>query len=157
VLIELSKKREEHNTFKKNILFERWLLAMLDKVEYWLVLADEDVPAAKLLLDGKKYLHAGFFCHLIAEKALKAMVASVSSEIPAKTHDLAKLAECGGIFDDLSEQQLNLLKELNPLNIEARYPEHKERIAKTLTSEVTERLFKETEDFLCWIKQRLKK
>jgi HEPN domain-containing protein len=130
---------------------------MLDKVEYWLDLADEDVPAAKLLLDGKKYLHAGFFCHLIAEKALKALVANVTSEIPAKTHDLAKLAERGGIFDDLSEQQLNLLKELNPLNIEARYPEHKERIAKILTSDVMERLLKETEDFLCWIKQRLEK
>ena len=44
---------------------------MLEKVEYWFDLADEDVPVAKLLLDGKKYLHAGFFCHLIAEKALK--------------------------------------------------------------------------------------
>jgi len=130
---------------------------MLDKVEYWLDLADDDVPVVKLLLDGKKYLHAGFFCHLIVEKALKAMVASVTSEIPPKTHDLAKLAEQGGIFDDLSVQQLNLLKELNPLNIEARYPEYKELITETLTSETTTRLFKETEIFLCWIKQKLEK
>ena len=130
---------------------------MPDKVEYWFNLAADDVPVAKLLLDGKKYLHAGFFCHLIVEKALKAMVASVTSEIPPKTHHLIKLSEQAGIFDDLSECQRNLLVELNPLNIEARYPEYKERIAKTLTPEMTTRLFKETESFLCWIKQKLEK
>ena len=130
---------------------------MLDKVEYWLDLAAEDASVADLLLDGKKYLHTGFFCHLIAEKALKAMVASVTSEIPPKTHDLAKLAELAGVFDDLTEQQMNLLKDLNPLNIEARYPDYKAGIASILTAEKTTKLFKETEDFLCWIKQKLEK
>jgi HEPN domain-containing protein len=130
---------------------------MLDKVEYWLELADEDVLAAKTLLDGKRHLHTGFFCHLVTEKALKAMIASVTSEIPPYIHDLAKLAERGGIFDDLSEQQHNLLKDLSPLQIEARYPEYKERVAKKLTLEVTKHLFQETEAFLCWIKKRLEK
>jgi HEPN domain-containing protein len=130
---------------------------MLDKVKYWIELADEDVSAAKVLLDGNKYLYAGFFCHLIAEKALKAMIASITSEIPPKTHHLINLANRAGIFDDLSEQQRELLSELNPLNIEARYPEYKERIARTLTAEKTVRLFQETEDFLCWIKQKLEK
>lgn len=58
---------------------------MLDKVEYWLDLAADDVSVAELLLNGQKYLQAGFFCHLIAEKALKAMVVSITSEIPPKT------------------------------------------------------------------------
>ena len=103
---------------------------MLDKVEYWIDLADEDISAVKVLIDGKKYLHASFFCHLIAEKSLKAMVASITSEIPPKTHHLIKLAEQAGIFDDLSEHQRNLLMELNPLNIEARYPEYKEGMGR---------------------------
>ena len=38
---------------------------MLDKVEYWLDLADDDLSVAKILMDGKKPLQAGFFCHLI--------------------------------------------------------------------------------------------
>ena len=130
---------------------------MLNKVEYWLDLADDDVLTAKTLLDGKRYLHAGFFCHLIAEKALKAMVASVTSEIPPKIHDLAKLAERSGVFVDLTEQQHNLLKDLSPLQIEARYPEYKERVTKKLTHEITARLFRETEEFLCWIKKKLEK
>ncbi|MCL2003846.1 MAG: HEPN domain-containing protein [Oscillospiraceae bacterium] len=130
---------------------------MLDKVEYWLHSADEDVSVAEVLLNGKKYLQVGFFCHLIAEKALKAMVASITSELPSKTHDLAKLSELAGIFDDLTEQQTNLLKDLNPLNIEARYPDYRVGITSILTPEKTVKLFRETEGFLCWIKQRLDK
>jgi HEPN domain-containing protein len=128
---------------------------MLDTVAYWLDSADEDLAAAKLLLDGKKYLHAGFFFHLIAEKSLKAVVASVTSKIPPRTHDLIKLAEYSSVFDSLTDPQLSLLEELTPLNIEARYPEHKERIAKIMTREKSISLLTETEGFLCWIKQRL--
>ena len=61
---------------------------MLNKVEYWLDLAADDVLSAKTLLDGKRYLHAGFFCHLIAEKALKAVIANATSEIPPYIHNL---------------------------------------------------------------------
>jgi len=130
---------------------------MLDKVKFWLDSADDDVPVAKIMLNEKKYLYAGFFCHLIAEKALKAMVASVTANIPPKIHDLAKLAVHGGIFDELTEQQHKLLKNLSPLQIEARYPENKERLARKLTPEISECLFKETEEFLCWIKKKLEK
>ena len=130
---------------------------MQDKVKYWLNLANDDVSVAKLLLGGKKYLYAGFFCHLIAEKALKAIIVDATSTFPPKMHDLTKLAEHGGIFDVLTESQLNLLEELNPLNLEARYPEHKERISEILTAEKTANILKETEEFLCWTEQRLKK
>jgi HEPN domain-containing protein len=130
---------------------------MLDKAQYWLELAEEDVSVAEVLLNGKKYLQAGFFCHLIAEKALKAMIVRVSDDIPPKIHDLAKLAERGGVLDDLSQKQLSLLKELNPLNIDARYPEYKERMKSIFTQEKTTMLFEGTEELLCWIKQKLKK
>ena len=130
---------------------------MLDKVNYWLRLADEDVSVVVLLLKGKKYLQAGFFCHLITEKSLKAVIANSSEEVPPKTHDLIKLAHRGGIFEVLNENQKRFLEELNPLNIEARYPSYKENISKILTEEKMKLLFNETEEFLCWIKQRLGK
>ena len=130
---------------------------MLDKIEYWLDLADEDVSVANLLLSGMKCLQAGFFCHLVAEKALKATIASISSTVPPKTHDLIRLAELGGVIDDLSEAQSDLLEELNPLNIEARYPDHKASIASVLTPEKTANLLSETRDLLCWIKRKLGK
>ena len=132
-------------------------LKMLDKVEYWLGLCEDDMKAAKSLLESKDFLWMGFICHLIAEKALKAAVANVTSEIPPKTHDLTRLAECSGIFDELSENQLELLETLNPLNIETRYPEHKDRISALMTEQKSTDILNKTEEFLCWIKQKLEK
>ena len=130
---------------------------MIDQVDYWIDLADDDVSTANLLLSGKKYLQAGFFCHLAVEKGLKAIIANNEPEPPPKTHDLTKLAQLGGILIGLSEEQLNLLDELTPLNIEARYPDYKASIAQIFTTEKTAGIFKETEAFLCWIKQKLGK
>ena len=130
---------------------------MLDKVEYWLDLCDEDMTTAKWLLKGKRLLHMAFFCHQITEKALKAVVANVTEEIPPKIHDLIKLAVKSNIYSDLSVEQLSFLEELDPFNIEARYTDYKTNIAETLTYENCELILKETEDFLCWIKKKLEK
>jgi HEPN domain-containing protein len=99
----------------------------------------------------------GFFCHAVAEKALKAVVASVTDAIPPKIHDLPKLAIRGGIWDDITDNHKVLIKKLIPLQIEARYPEYKALIAETLTTGYCKELLDETEEFLCWIKQRLEK
>jgi HEPN domain-containing protein len=130
---------------------------MADKVQYWLDLCDEDKTVADLLLKGGKYLQTGFFCHLIAEKALKAVIASNTAEAPPKIHDLHKLAKYGKLYNDLSERQLSLFKELMPLHVDGRYPEYKANIAKTLTAEKCAKILEETEDFLCWTKKRLGK
>ena len=130
---------------------------MLNKADYWLDLCDEDMITAKLLLKGKRLLHMAFFCHQITEKALKAVVSDVTDEIPPKIHDLLKLANISGTYGDLSEKQLSFIEEINPFNIEARYPDYKTKIETTLTNEKCVRLLKETEDFLCWIKKKLEK
>ena len=130
---------------------------MFDKVEYWLELCDDDLRAAKNLFASKDYLWMGFICHLIAEKAIKAVLVNITDEIPPKIHDLQKLAEKAGIYSDLSDKQNQLLRDLMPLHIEARYPEYKRAIASTLSDSFCAELLKETEDFLCWIKQKLDK
>ena len=52
---------------------------------------------------------------------------------------------------------INLLNKLTPLQIEARYPEYKEKIAALLTENYCNKLLEETEGFLCWIKEKLGK
>ena len=94
---------------------------------------------------------------MIAEKALKAAITQNTGDIPPKTHDLTKLAERAGIYDDLSENQKDFLEDLMPLQIDGRYTEYKESIAKTLTLEKCTKIYKETGEFLCWIKEKLGK
>ena len=128
---------------------------MSNRVDYWLGLCDDDILTAKALLEKERLLHMGFFCHLIVEKALKAVIASQAVDEVPKIHNLVTLAKRCGIETDLTEEQFNLLERLNPLHIETRYPVNKSEIAKTLTHEKCQMLYDETEVFLCWIKQRL--
>ena len=128
---------------------------MNDKTKYWIDLADTDLGAAKAMLKSKYFLHVGFMCHLTIEKALKAATAHVTDEIPPKTHQLVKLAVKAQIHEKMTEEQQELLRELNPLNIEGRYPEYKEGIAQQLNKEKCNRLIERTEALLCWIKQQL--
>jgi HEPN domain-containing protein len=135
----------------------RRYLALNDKTVYWLDLCEDDLITAKALLKSKRFLHMGFFCNMVAEKALKAVITEHTGEIPPKIHDLAKLANKASIWEILSDEQRELFKKLTPLQIEARYPEYKERVAATLTKDFCKKILSETEAFLCWIKHRLEK
>ncbi|MDR0861191.1 MAG: HEPN domain-containing protein [Oscillospiraceae bacterium] len=126
-----------------------------EKILYWLNLADYDFETAKAMLTTKRYLYVGFMCHQTIEKALKAVVTKITGSTPPKVHNLIRLANAGELFDDLTEEQQNFLISLNPLNIEARYPEQQESIASTLNDDNCTELLNETEVLLCWIKQRL--
>jgi HEPN domain-containing protein len=128
-----------------------------EKVEYWFKLADYDIETAKVMLKGGRYLYVGFMCHQSVEKALKGVIAHGSEEgdMPPKIHDLSKLAIRAKLFDLMSERQQDFIDELNPLNIEARYPEYKDEIAAGLTSENCGELLTATEEVLCWIKRQL--
>ena len=55
----------------------------------------------------------------------------------------------------MTNEQLLFLDEMNPLNIEARYPEYKNRIAADLSEDICKEMVVKTEGLLCWIKERL--
>lgn len=130
---------------------------MSEHVEYWFESADYDIETAKAMLQTTRYLYVGFMCHQTIEKAIKAIIARdcEKDEIPPKTHDLSKLAIRANLMDVMTEEQRNFIEELNPLNIEARYPEYKGQIVKTLTLEKCKSIIAETEALLCWIKEQL--
>jgi len=50
---------------------------------------------------------------------------------------------------------LLLFNELMPLNIQARYPEDRELLLKSLTADKCGDLYKKTKDFYKWIKRLL--
>ena len=128
-----------------------------EHVNYWLDIADYDIETAKAMLNSGRYLYVGFMCHQTIEKALKAVIARdcAEGEIPPKIHHLQKLAEKANLFEKMTEEQKDIIGQLNPLNIEARYPEYKNRIAANLTSGICQTLISETEGLLCWIKTQL--
>ncbi len=94
----------------------------IDKhISYWRKGADEDFEVAMQLVDSGKIRHGLFFLHLSLEKIIKAHICRNTGDIAPKLHNLSVLAEMSGIA--FQPEQLDLLAEMNPLNIEGRYPD----------------------------------
>ncbi len=130
---------------------------MNKKVELWFGLCDRDMKGAYGMLKTKNYVLAGYQCQQVMEKALKACIASVSTDDPPRIHALNKLAELTGLKREFSKEQNELLNYLNPLFIEARYSDYKSAVLSQLTPEYCKQLIVRTEEFLLWIKSRLSK
>ena len=102
---------------------------MNDKVTYWIEMSDYDFDTAKAMLETKRYLYVAF--------------------------SLSRLAEKSGLDKDMSEEQTDFIDELEPLNIEARYPSYKERLMKSLTADRCKKLIEQTDKLRIWIKSKL--
>ena len=127
-----------------------------EKIEYWLDIADYDLDSTWAMLETKRYLYVGFLCHQVAEKCLKALFLHRQQKEPPYIHNLLVLAERVDLSTDGGDDFVTLFNELMPLNIQARYPEDKELLLKTLTKERCEGLYKRTKEFSEWIRKLLK-
>ena len=125
-----------------------------DKISYWIELSDYDLETANAMLKSMRYLYVGFMCHQTIEKVLKGYYASLHDDIPPFTHNLAYLIEKSMLNDELTEDQKAFVDELEPLNIEARYPEYKERLLLQLTMNKCGELIEKTTELQQWIKRK---
>jgi HEPN domain-containing protein len=124
-------------------------------VSYWVDIAEYDLKTAEAMLATERYLYVGFMCHQTIEKFFKAYYVRTIRDTPPYTHNLSRLAGLSGIYERLNESQREFLDILEPLNIEARYPTHKDAILKSLTREKCELLVGETKELSEWIKSQL--
>lgn len=127
---------------------------MNEKVKYWLELAEYDLETAQAMLDTKRYLYVGFMCHQTIEKGLKAVIAS-KGLFPPKIHNLIELSKKASLYSDFSDAQKDFMMNLNPLNIESRYPSYVEKINSILTETKCKEILSKTKEFLQWIETKL--
>jgi HEPN domain-containing protein len=128
---------------------------MDSKIKYWIDLSDYDIETSEAMLQSKRYLYVGFMCHQTIEKAFKAYYTKLKSETAPYTHSLSYLAKQGDFYEKFSEKQKEFIDQIEPLNIEARYPSHKERLLKSLTDEKCLEIIQSTKEIQKWIKERL--
>ena len=124
------------------------------RFNYWIELAEYDLETAKAMLKTKRFLYVGFMCHQCIEKTIKAYHWKTHNTEPPYIHNLDRLAQKAEIIEDLSEDQLDLLDELNPLNIEARYPKDKDQILKDLSLKKCREILTKTQELMKWIKTK---
>ena len=122
----------------------------IDKqVEYWFNSALDDLESAKLLILNNRVLHGLFFCHLVIEKAIKAIVVKETKEIAPRSHNLLYLAEIANItFAEEDEVFLGILMKYQ---LQGRYPDYQPNVPGI--DRVNVYLIK-TESLLSWLQQK---
>jgi len=128
---------------------------MDEKVQYWIGISDYDLETAEAMLRSKRYLYVGFMCHQTIEKIFKAYFTFVKAETAPFSHSLSYLAKKGDFYESFSEEQKDFIDQIEPLNIEARYPSHKERLLKSLTEDKCIEILNKTKELQQWIKEKL--
>ena len=128
---------------------------MDEKVKYWIELSDYDLETAEAMLKSRRFLYVGFMCHQTIEKAFKAYFTVLKSDVAPYSHSLSYLAKKGDFYALFSEEQQDFIDQIEPLNIEARYPSHKERLLKSLTESKCIEIIVKTKEIQEWIKEKL--
>ncbi len=128
---------------------------MNDIIEYWTELSDYDLETAEAMFESKRFLYVGFMCHQTIEKIFKAYHAFKKNEAVPFSHSLSYIAKKGGFYEGFSELQKEFIDQIEPLNIEARYPSDKDLILKSLSEEKCREIIDNTRELQKWIKAKL--
>ncbi len=126
-----------------------------EKVQYWLNIADKDFVVACDLIKLGHWLYVAFMCQQTIEKTIKAYHTQFQTDDPPFIHNLTRLAEKSGLHELMSEEQKMFLDILTPMNIEARYPDYKSRIATSLNEKTCQNIIEQTKKMQSWIKNKL--
>lgn len=121
--------------------------------EKWLKRVEYDIETARAMLRSNRYQYVIFCCQQSVEKALKALIAEQSEEMPPRIHNLRRLAQSLNL--ELNESQDILFGFLSQFYIDARYDTFVNELASTVSSEKAKQILKQTEDVLEWLLSRL--
>lgn len=128
---------------------------MDSKINYWLELAEYDLETAQVMLDSQRFIYVGFMCHQSIEKILKAYWQQTFKELPPKTHNLAYLIEKLKLLPMMTASLNEIIDELDPLNIQCRYPEYKDQVYLAMNAEYSLKILLSTRELFAWLKQKL--
>lgn len=121
----------------------------------WQDSAEMDFQAMETLFKNGHFVWALFVGHPVVEKLLKAYyVRNVDLDSP-QIHNLLKIAEKAKL--DLSETQKIFLDEVTTFNIQARYPDFKNRFYRKATRDFTEKYLVKIKEFKEWMVKLINK
>lgn len=126
-----------------------------NKVTYWTDIADYDLETAEAMYQTGRWLYVAFMCHQVIEKMLKAYWCATQMDDPPYTHNHKRLASGCGLYDHMTAEQKSFIETVTNYNIETRYPEDKEALARTLTEQTCRDLIDGTKQIRQWIKEQL--
>ena len=131
-------------------------MANKERADKWLDIVAEDLSVAELLFNNGHWLYTGFMCHQVIEKTLKAYWCVCRDDDPPYLHDHERIAKGCGLYTKMNEEQKDFLEGIKRMNIEARYQEIKDEVARTLNREKTAWILEQTKQLYLWILEKIK-
>lgn len=125
-----------------------------EEIQYWINIAEQDIPVAQSLFDNGHYVYCLFIGHLILEKILKAHYVKDNKKTPPKTHNLVYLAKNSEL--ELTDDQFEFLDKVNDFNNEARYIDYKNSFYKKCTLAYTSENFNLIKEEYKWLREKIK-
>lgn len=116
--------------------------------KFWLESAQRSLEISKGNFRLGHFDWALFFCHLMVEKALKAVIIK-KGIVPPPIHDLFRLTKNAGISRDAEYEKS--LKEITTFNIEARYDDYKRSFYKKATEKYAKIWMDKSEEIYKWL------
>ena len=130
-------------------------MSNIERSERWLEIVKEDLSVAEDLYKTGHWLYVGFMCHQVVEKTLKSYWCVCRDDDPPYLHAHDRIAKGCGLYTKMSEEQKDFLEGIKQMNIEARYQEYKDDIARTLNSDTTSVIIEQTKQLHAWILEKL--
>ena len=103
----------------------------------------------------RRWLYVAFMCHQVIEKILKAYWCGMQPDDPPYIHNHKRLASGCGLYELMTDKQKDFIETVTNYNIETRYPEDRDALARTLTKQACRELIDETKRMYQWIKEQL--
>ena len=130
-------------------------MANKERADKWLDIVAEDMSVAEDLFKTGHWLYVGFMCHQVIEKTLKAYWCVCRDDDPSYLHDHERIAKGFGLYTKMNEEQKDFLDGIKRMNIDARYQEIKDAVARSLNREKTAEILGQTKQLYAWILQKL--
>lgn len=116
--------------------------------------SEEELSAAEISFNGKKWFATAFWCQQSIEKALKALFMYKKKESPGTTHSLTFLSREVGI----PKEYFSLMRELTKEYYLSRYPDASEDVPYLIyTEDEVAKYLELCKGFMKWVKLQLKK
>ncbi len=119
----------------------------------WVGRAEYDIDTARAMLDSKRYLYVVFCCQQSLEKALKALIAEETEQMPPRVHNLRRLAQT--LHLDVDDKTDSFFAYLSQYYIDSRYDAYPNEICSAISPQKACEIVEQTEELLRWLLSRL--
>lgn len=123
---------------------------MNPETENWLAGAQYDFETAEHMQKTGRYVYVVFMCHLVIEKALKAIVCEITNSLPPRTHNLVYLMQLASVT--LEPRLDSFVSTLSRASVATRYPEELSKIVAQFPKPVTKSYLEQTKEVLICLK-----